>query len=142
VAMPRLTYSVPKIGKKTVSGTCYAIVRIGGRVHYCGRWGTKASRVEYDRLIGEWIQSGRPSRAVPVGETTITEMCAAFWKAHKPKFTSTTATHFKLTTKSLREKYGHVPVDEFGGRSLKTSRASFVAQGQSRKYVNQRVQRV
>ena len=47
--MPRLTNSVPKYRKHRASGQ--AIVEIGGKTHYLGPHGTKASKVEYDRLV-------------------------------------------------------------------------------------------
>ena len=36
-----------------------AVVTLCGKDHYLGRWNTKASRSEYDRLIGEWLAAGR-----------------------------------------------------------------------------------
>jgi hypothetical protein len=48
---------------------------------YLGTWKSKASQVEYDRLIGEWLQAGRPALpAAPVAVITGIEICAAFWK--------------------------------------------------------------
>lgn len=57
--MPRLTNAVPKYRKHRASGQ--AIVTITGRDHYLGPHGTKASKAEYDRLVTEWLASGRPS---------------------------------------------------------------------------------
>jgi hypothetical protein len=74
--MPRLTQSVPKYRKRRASGQ--AVVTIAGRDHYLGPYGTKVSRLEYDRLITEWLASGRPSTVVHSdgGQLTITELCA------------------------------------------------------------------
>ena len=55
--MPRLTRSVPSYRKHRSSGQ--AIVTLGGRDFYLGPYGTKVSRNEYDRLVGEWLQQGR-----------------------------------------------------------------------------------
>jgi hypothetical protein len=46
--MPRLTNSEPKYRKHRASGQ--AIVTLSGKDHYLGRYGTKASEREYDRL--------------------------------------------------------------------------------------------
>ena len=51
--MPKLTQAVPQYRKHRASGQ--AIVSIGGQDVYLGPYGTKASKVEYDRLIGEWL---------------------------------------------------------------------------------------
>jgi hypothetical protein len=53
--MPRLNRP-PKYRKHKASGQ--AVVTLGGVDHYLGPHGTKASRREYDRLIGEWLVSG------------------------------------------------------------------------------------
>ena len=57
--MPRLTFAISKHSHHKASGQ--AVVTLAGRDHYLGPHGTKASRLEYDRLIAEWIAAGRPS---------------------------------------------------------------------------------
>jgi hypothetical protein len=54
--MPRLIRTLPKYRKHKASGQ--AVVTICGRDHYLGPHGTKASKVEYDRLIVEFLSSG------------------------------------------------------------------------------------
>lgn len=44
---------LPKHAKHRASGK--AVVRLNGVDHYLGPHGTKASKIEYDRLIGEWL---------------------------------------------------------------------------------------
>jgi hypothetical protein len=36
-----------------------AVVTLGGHEFYPGKWNTKASRDEYDRLTGVWLAAGR-----------------------------------------------------------------------------------
>ena len=36
-----------------------AVVTINGKDFYLGPWKSKASRIEYDRLIGEWLANDR-----------------------------------------------------------------------------------
>ena len=50
--MPRLTQANPAYRKHRASGQ--AIVRIHGKTIYLGRWKSKASRAEYDRVITEF----------------------------------------------------------------------------------------
>ena len=78
--MPRTTDSfVPKYRRHKASGT--AIVTIQGKDHYLGPWKSKASHVEYDRLIGEWMAAGRPAFVQKLqAELTITELIAAYWQ--------------------------------------------------------------
>ena len=37
-----------------------AVVTLGGKDCYCGKFGSQASRLEYDRLVGERLAAGRP----------------------------------------------------------------------------------
>jgi hypothetical protein len=77
--MPRLTAATPKYRQHRVSGQ--AIVTIAGKDHYLGPWKSKASKIEYDRLVGEWLAAGRPStpQSAP-HEITVAEVIAAFWR--------------------------------------------------------------
>ena len=67
--MPRLTDAVPKYRKHKRSGQ--AVVTICGIDHYLGPHGTKASKLEYDRLITEWFAAGRPTAALVDGRCSI-----------------------------------------------------------------------
>ena len=55
--MPRLVEAVPMYRKYKATGQ--AAVTINGRDHYLGPWQSKASRLEYDRPITEWLASRR-----------------------------------------------------------------------------------
>jgi hypothetical protein len=77
--MPKLSSSVPKYRKHRASGQ--AVVTIAGKDHYLGPHGTKASKLEYDRLIAEWLAEGRPSAPTPtVREISVNELVLEFWK--------------------------------------------------------------
>lgn len=71
--MPRLTRDVPKCRKHKVSGQ--AIVTISGRDYYLNPIGTKASHLEYDRLITKWLATGRSTAyGTPAQDAVITEL--------------------------------------------------------------------
>src|SRR4051812_35039693 len=75
--MPRLIKAVPNYRKHKASGQ--AFVEINGRRHYLGLWQSKASRLEYDRHITEWLSSGRStSYGVPEHVTSIAELVVAY----------------------------------------------------------------
>ncbi|MBN2024517.1 MAG: hypothetical protein JW809_17185, partial [Pirellulales bacterium] len=48
---------VPSYRRHKPSGQ--AVVTLAGRDIYLGKWNTRASRAEYDRLVGEWLAGGR-----------------------------------------------------------------------------------
>lgn len=55
--MPRLGNRVPQYRRHKQSGQ--GIVTINGRDYLLGPYGTSASKLEYDRLVTEWLSSGR-----------------------------------------------------------------------------------
>ena len=57
-----------------------AVVTLNGQDFYLGTHGSKASKAEYDRLIGEWLTNGRTRLDVELGQITISELCSAYWK--------------------------------------------------------------
>src|SRR3954468_11182064 len=70
------------------------VVRLNGRDHYTGLWGTPEAEAEYERLIAEWLATGRsvappassdspPTGAGPApgaGATTVNDVILAFWQ--------------------------------------------------------------
>ncbi len=78
--MPRLSRSVPKYRKHRASGQ--AVVTLNGRDFYLGPHGTKASKVEYDRLIAEWLANGRVPDE-PAAVLTVVELAARYLRFAK-----------------------------------------------------------
>ena len=74
--------TLPKYRKHKASGQ--AIVTLDGKMLYLGPHGTKASHVEYDRLIQEWLAHGRmlPSK-IESNPISVVELCAEYWKFAK-----------------------------------------------------------
>ena len=144
--MPRLTRTTPKYRRHKASGQ--AVVTIEGRDHYLGPWRTKASTVEYDRLIGEWLARGRPDTAQgAIDEITIKELIAAYWtfaKTHYRKAGKPTSELglISLTMRPLARLYGVSTANRFGPLSLKAVRQTFIDSNISRGVVNANVGRI
>lgn len=68
---------IPSYRRHKPSGQ--AVLTLNGRDIYLGRWGIKASRAEYERLIGEWLVSGRSIGKVAQG-STVAELALAYWR--------------------------------------------------------------
>ena len=56
-----------------------AVVTIDGRDIYLGPHGTKASRSEYDRVVGEYLTAGRRLPG-DMADVWVVELAAAFWR--------------------------------------------------------------
>ena len=144
--MPRLSKSLPKYRKHKASGQ--AVVNLSGKDHYLGPHGNKASKLEYDRLIGEWLANGRslPSTAAELA-TTINQLCAAYWKFCKKYYVKNgkptdEQAGVRASIRHLRKKYGKTAAEEFGPLALAAVREQMIAAGNSRRYINQNIGRL
>ena len=135
VKMPSLRHHKP-------SGR--AVVTIAGRDHYCGVWGSKQARAEYERLVGEWFASG----GAPVGPDrqaiTVAELVLAYRKFAKKYYAppSREEPQIRLATRPLVNRYAHTLARDFGPLALKAVREEWIAAGLARRYINQRVGRI
>lgn len=133
---------VPKYRRHKASGQ--AVVTLSGRDFYLGRYGSKASRVEYDRLIAEWLAGGRQVKPAAGVELTVSELLARYW-AHVDVYypqPSGEPERIKQALKPVRKLYGATPAAEFGPLALKAVRQRWIDQGLSRLFINQRVGRI
>jgi integrase len=138
--MPRLVNETPKYRKHRASGQ--AVVTVCGKDHYLGPYGTKASKAEYDRLVGEWLAAGRPTYAIkPTSDATINELALLYWrhvKTHYVKNGRPTSQQSVIrgAMKRLTEIYGHTRAVEFGPIALKAVRQRFIDDGFTRRGAN------
>lgn len=145
--MPRLSASLPKYRKHRASGQ--AVVTICGRDHYLGPHGSTASKHAYDRLVAEWLASGRqlpPSD--PVRDAiTVVEIIAAYvthCDQYYRKGGELTREYFctRDAAAVLNGMYGRTPAAEFGPVALRAVRDTMIAKGWTRKYINKQVGRI
>jgi integrase len=123
-------------------------VTISGREHYLGPHGTKASHVEYDRLVGEWLAAGRPRHQSTPTTITVVELAAAYWRFVRRHYVkdgrpSSEQHAIAAALRPLKALYGHTNAAEFGPLGLKTVRDRMVTECKwSRGVVNANVGRV
>jgi integrase len=126
--------------------TGQAVVTLDGRDLYLGRWNSKQSRQEYDRLVGEWIANGRRLSST-ANDLTVTELAAAYWRfAHgyyrKNGEPTGTCQGIRIVLKILRQSYGHTLAAKFGPLALKALQRKMIDLGQSRRYINDNIDRI
>ncbi len=130
--------------------TGLAVATIGGRDIYLGKHNSPESRAEYDRLIAEWLATGRRPTMLESDSgagLTINEMLLAYLhhadsyyvKNGKP---TSEPECIRLALRPLRRLYGHTPAREFGPLRLKTVRQAMIDSGICRNEVNKRVRHV
>ena len=144
--MPKLTHSVPKYRRHKASGQ--AMVTLSGLDHYLGPHGTKASRIEYDRLIGEWIAAGRQLSVTADSGLTIAELIQRYRlehvERHYVKNDRPTSEQHDIASamRPLRELYAKKPAASFGPLALKAVREKYIAHGFARGTCNKHVHRI
>lgn len=143
--MPRLSKSLPKYGKHR--GTGQAVVTIDGHDIYLGKYGSRTSRAEYDRIIAEYIAAGRklPPQFC-TNHTTVVELIVQFLrfaKTHYRKNGRRTRGDivFRDAAKPLKRLYGRKPVTEFGPLALKAVREAMIEEDLARRTINDRSRR-
>ena len=141
--MPRLKRTLPKYAKHKASGQ--AIVTLSGKDFYLGPHGTKASRLEYDRLISEWMANGR--RLQNDTESTVVEVINAYRKFAEQYYRKNGAVTreygcIKEALRIVRRLYGRTNANEFGPLKLKTVRQQMIDHGWCRTYINKSIGRV
>ncbi|MEM8494357.1 MAG: site-specific integrase [Planctomycetota bacterium] len=142
--MARPRKLIPSYRKHRASGQ--AIVTLGGRDFYLGPHGTKASKAEYDRLVAEWLASGRSrSYGASAGDLTVVELIADYLRyaaAYYGKSPRGEFANMKRAATPLKTLYGRTTAAEFGPQQLKALREKLVAEGNSRPYINTLIKRV
>lgn len=144
--MPRLSKSLPKYRKHRASGQ--AIVTLSGQDFYLGPHNTKASKLEYDRLVSEWLAAGRRlPQSDDVEAVTVVEVCAAYLKHCKAYYVKNgkqtpEVVHVTEVLKIVRELYGRYPATDFGPLALKACREKMLTRNWGRNHINTQAGRI
>ncbi len=136
--MPKLRNSTPRYRLHRASGR--AVVTLDGKVIYLGKWQSKSSRREYDRVVGEWLAAGRclPSKG---HDHSVLELCNAYRKYavtyyRKNGKPTRTIERIQMAIKYLRSIYGSTRVRDFGPLALRAMQNHLIKEQKGRKYIN------
>jgi integrase len=126
---------LPKYCHHKASGR--AFVRIGGKMYYLGKYGSAASRREYDRIIAEFVTNGRQPFYHP-DEILIEQLIARFLVHTETErnYNDTTKKRMKTVLRLLYRLYGKQPVSSFSPMALKSIRRQFVENGLAKDTIN------
>ena len=125
--------------------TGQAVCTLSGKDHYLGKFGSTASKLEYDRIIAEWISNGR--RINPGHDLTVTELIRDYLEFAETYYrkggipTSELGYH-RDSVRPLNRLYGHTLAKDFGSIALKTVREAIVETGVCRNVANGRTRRI
>jgi hypothetical protein len=107
-----------------------AFVRIGGKMYYLGKYGSEASRREYDRIIAEFVANGRQafvnSDELLVRSLIVQYLC---FIEKERTFVYGYKNHITRTLRTLHDLYGEHLVSQFTPSALKAFRQHYVDKG-------------
>lgn len=143
--MPRLLHCNPTYRHHRASGQ--AIATIEGRDFYLGPWKSKASKIEYDRVVAEWLAAGRRLPASQLADISVGELIERFLvhvaefyvKAGQP---TSEQCLFKSALKVLNRLYGVEDAGAFGPLALEAVRGEMIRMGWCRRTVNSQTNRI
>ena len=139
--MPRLVNQNPSYRKHKASGQ--AIVTLSSDDVYLGPYGTRESRREYDRIVGEWLARGR-ERPSAERQRRVNDVISAYWEFARHYYAGEgvgpgAAGAIKSALSILRRAYGPTPARDFGPLALQVVRDRMIKEGWSRTYVNMQI---
>lgn len=144
--MPYSSSHLPRYRKHRATGQ--AIVTLSGVDHYLGPHRSKASVIEYDRLVQEWLAAGRQLRKGDESPPmTLVELAATYRRFAKGYYRKNGKETVEVycSTEALKvacELYGRKPATEFGPLALQAVQARMVKLDWSRRYVNKQTGRI
>ncbi len=123
-----------------------ARVTINGRDHLLGPHGTKASKREYDRLIAEFLASGRsPTFGLESDQFTLALLIQEYLNFAKGYYGTgeTSEWHrLKLAYRPVEALYAGLPARDFGPSQFKAVRQQMIDNGLSRTGINAHMKRI
>ena len=123
--------------------TGQARVRIAGKDHYLGKFGSPESHEKYDELIAEFVIDAEPSSS-----TTLTALLAAWWSECKCRYSQGKgklggAQNWRPIIRLLRQHHGEERAEDLGPKKLKTLLESAAKEHDwSLRYARMQLQRV
>ncbi|MEQ9410936.1 MAG: site-specific integrase [Fuerstiella sp.] len=134
---------IPKYSYHKATGQ--ALVRLDGKVHYLGKYGSDESRKRYDHLIAKWLTGEKLSTP---DQLTVARLCVKYINEHaKPYYRKNGRQTSELSAiqaalRPVTELFGKSKVADFGPARLKKVRQNMVDRGIVRTSINRNVGRI
>ncbi|MCA8943149.1 MAG: site-specific integrase [Planctomycetes bacterium] len=115
-------------------------VRLDGETLYTGVWGKPETDAKYDRLIAEWLASGRVTQRTSASAYEIRHLVADYWTHIQSYYAnSKEPVNIRYALRPLVRLYGPCAAEDFGPRQLRAVREDMVSSDLSRTMVNRRI---
>ncbi len=132
----------PKYSRHTASG--HAKVRIDGKDHYLGLYGSAESKQFYDVLIAGWLCAGRKPDSVNVTLNRLSVLYIEYTETYYRKNDKVTSevSSIRCALRILIKHFGRISVNDFTPLKLKKVRDPMIAAGWLRNSINQQIRRI
>jgi len=133
--------SLPKYCKHKGSGQAY--VKLDGKRHYLGVYGTPESKAKYARLIAEWQASQTTSPTeITIGELTVLFLKHAETHYRKNGELTTEVSAMKTALRHLNKIHRNTLIADLTPKMLRAVRASMIEADYVRVSINKHVDRI
>lgn len=122
-----------------------ARVRIDGKDHMLGAYGSAESRTKYDKLIALWRsenQTGIDRESITIANLIIGYLKYAETYYRKDGATTSEVSSIRSALRKLKDRFRFLPASEFGPAKLKLVRQDMIDAGWVRTSINQQVRRI
>jgi len=140
--MPRLANRPPRYCHH--KATNRAVVYVDGKAVYLGAYNSPASKEAYRRVVSEW--SAKPvSEPPPVAASSVLTIAEALvqYKSHAERYYhSREVDNLREALRPMREKFGYLPMCDFGPAQLRVLRNRWIEEGLARNTINARIIRL
>ena len=141
------SYGQPRVQIPEAQGFWPAVLKLDGRDVYLGPHDSKASRLEYDRVVAEWLANGRSLGSSSSVCLTINEIALRYLKYadgyyRKNGKPTGTIDSIKVALRLLCRGYGRTLASDFGPLKLAAIRNQMIEADMSRRYVNDSIDRI
>lgn len=129
-------FLIPSYRRHKASGQ--AVVTLNDKDFYLGLWRSTHSKVEYQRLVGEWLADDRRLPPADGGagppDMTISELAADYWSHAEGYYVkdgqpTSELCCIKSALRPLKRLYAHTVAGEFGPLALKSVRQQMIDLG-------------
>lgn len=125
--------------------TGQARVRINGKTHYLGKYGTSESKARYDALIAGWLNGGDP---IIRTDLTVGRLCIKYLNEHAVRYyvkggqVTSEVSAIRCALRPLVDLYNTRRAGEFRPLMLKAVQERMVEQGLVRTSINTHIGRI
>lgn len=141
-----MTFSTKRIPKRRKHHSGQARVTLNGRDYYLGDWKSQTSIREYDRIIAEYLASGRsPSFGIGREAYSVAMLIRDYLIHCRAYYGTQTGSEFhsiKAALKPVRNLYSDHDAASFDPVAFKAVRQTMIEAGLSRQGINPRMKRV